>query len=154
MIESLSKNLIGFYPKNYDIPVYIKPDYLFKPMEIWHIEFEEIIDSEIFLTNCDLEYAEIFGECGYNNTNSIKNKSHQSLDESMDAGSIQFYVGKTLKPIRFIQRRKKLDINDVTTLKDFKRIFHEYISDMREIEKDEIINSKADDLLNTENEIN
>lgn len=112
--ENLSKNLITFYPKNYDIPLSIKPDYLFKPLEIWELEFEDIIDSDIFLTNYNI------------NINDIYSNDQTNLNETRCEN---FYIGKTLKFVRFIGKKPNLDINVVTTLSSFKNIYAEYIKE-------------------------
>jgi len=116
--ENIAKNLIAFYPKNYEIPIYIKPDFLFKPLEIWEIEFEEIVDSDLFLTNHELNYYNI-----------IENK-FDVFDFNSDIykkeNNEDFYIGKTLNSVIFSGKKRNLNINEVTTLKNFKKIFTEY----------------------------
>jgi len=128
--ENLAKNLITFYPKNYHIPIYIKPDFLFKPLEIWEVEFEEIIDSDLFLTNNDLDYESLHGENKhYTNENQKMNLKFNLNQKSFKEDESIFFMGKTLKSARFAGKKQNLDINAVTTLTSFKNIYAEYFKD-------------------------
>ena len=118
--DNLTNNLISFYPKNYEIPIYIKPDFLFKPLEIWEIEFDEIVDSDIFLTNYDINYT----------VEKLENADN-------------FFIGKTLKNPRYIAKSENLKINEVTTLNSFRKIYADiiYMNNLNKIENDEDFNN-------------
>lgn len=118
--ENLAKNLISFYPKNYDISLYIKPDFIFKPSEIWEVEFDEIVESDLFMTNIDLEDTSFINKKTQSNFPSNKQKVKKNKRENL------FFIGKTIKSVRFISKKDYLDINEVTTLEKFKEIYDNY----------------------------
>jgi hypothetical protein len=146
------KNFIKFYPKNYIIPNDIKPDFLFKPVIMWRIEFEDIVDSDVFamdynfnfnLKNNDYDneneydidsYINSFDKENYGNLDikkgSFLNSSffsqRKSFKNKKDVGVFEFNKGKTILNPRFDGENMKLDVKEVSTLNCFKRIYRKY----------------------------